>query len=277
MSNKAAISLTTGLEDAERVTVALLVAVGAAESGRPTLMFLTKEAVRLALNGTAVGTACDGCPSIPDLMGRYASGGRSPAGVPGLLQRQAARQGRPRPQRRARGQRAAVGVDRRRRHDLQLLGKDPPVPSRGPGALRTSSHHFSKHRSVALRGRSKSVLVRPSSPEAPVTVGRGWDFFARSPGVDRVPAGQLLLGRVEPAALIPKSGVASRSLRAARGAVLQRREAPPGWCANGGRVQRRPEIGCARPCCDGLAVVVQPGVGSLEDPAEPESEPQPGW
>ena len=73
MANKAAISLTTGLEDAERVTVALLVAVGAAESGRPTLMFLTKEAVRLAVAGVAVGTACDGCPSIPDLMGRYAA------------------------------------------------------------------------------------------------------------------------------------------------------------------------------------------------------------
>ena len=73
MANKAAISLTTGLEDAERVTVALLVAVGAAENGRPTLMFLTKEAVRLAVAGVAVGTACDGCPSIPDLMGRYAA------------------------------------------------------------------------------------------------------------------------------------------------------------------------------------------------------------
>jgi predicted peroxiredoxin len=75
MSNKAAISLATGLEDAEKVTVALLVAVGAAESGRPTLMFLTKEAVRLALAGTAVGTACDGCPTIADLMGRYAAAG----------------------------------------------------------------------------------------------------------------------------------------------------------------------------------------------------------
>jgi predicted peroxiredoxin len=41
MSNRAAISLTTGLEDAERVTIALLVAVAAAEAGRPTLMFLT--------------------------------------------------------------------------------------------------------------------------------------------------------------------------------------------------------------------------------------------
>jgi predicted peroxiredoxin len=73
--NKAAISLTTGLEDPERVTVALLVAVGAAESGRPTLVFMTKEAVRLALHGNAVGTACEGCPSLPDLMGRYAAAG----------------------------------------------------------------------------------------------------------------------------------------------------------------------------------------------------------
>lgn len=46
MSNRAVISPTTGLEDAERVTVALLV---------------------------AVGTACEGCPSIPNLMGRYAA------------------------------------------------------------------------------------------------------------------------------------------------------------------------------------------------------------
>jgi hypothetical protein len=35
MPTKAAISLTTGLEDSEKVTVAFLVAVGAAESGRP--------------------------------------------------------------------------------------------------------------------------------------------------------------------------------------------------------------------------------------------------
>lgn len=41
MSNKAVVSLSAGLEDTERVTVALLVSVGAAESGRPTLMFLT--------------------------------------------------------------------------------------------------------------------------------------------------------------------------------------------------------------------------------------------
>src|ERR687885_2171007 len=77
MAGKAVISLATGLEDAEKVTVAYLVAVGAAESGRPTMMFLTKEAVRLALSGTAVGVACDGCPPLADLVKRYeAAGGR---------------------------------------------------------------------------------------------------------------------------------------------------------------------------------------------------------
>jgi predicted peroxiredoxin len=75
MSGKAVISLSTGLEDSETVMIALLVAVGAAEAGRPTLMFLTKEAVRLAVEGTAVGVACDGCPSIPDLMQRYGAAG----------------------------------------------------------------------------------------------------------------------------------------------------------------------------------------------------------
>lgn len=72
---KAAISLTTGLEDTEKVTVALLVAVGAAEAGHPTLMFLTKEAVRLATHEIAVGVACDGCPPINDLMKRYDAAG----------------------------------------------------------------------------------------------------------------------------------------------------------------------------------------------------------
>ena len=42
MAGKAVVSLTTGLEDTERVTVAFLVAVGAAEQGRPTLMSLSR-------------------------------------------------------------------------------------------------------------------------------------------------------------------------------------------------------------------------------------------
>ena len=77
MPGKAVVSLTTGLEDPEKVTVAFLVAVGAAETGRPTLVFLTKEAVRLALVGFTAGVACEGCPPLPDLLARYdRAGGR---------------------------------------------------------------------------------------------------------------------------------------------------------------------------------------------------------
>jgi predicted peroxiredoxin len=77
MDGKAVINLATGLEDGERVTVAFLMAVGAAEQGRPTMMFLSKEAVRLAQPGVAVGTACQGCPPLPDLLERYRrAGGR---------------------------------------------------------------------------------------------------------------------------------------------------------------------------------------------------------
>lgn len=72
---KAVISLTTGLEDTEKVTVAFLVAVGAAEQGRQTLMFLTKEAARLALAGVATAVACEGCPPLADLVRRYEEAG----------------------------------------------------------------------------------------------------------------------------------------------------------------------------------------------------------
>ncbi|MEO3855637.1 DsrE family protein [Acrocarpospora sp. B8E8] len=77
MAGKAVISLITGLEDPERVTVAFLVALGAAEQGRPTLMFLTKEASRLATEGVANAVACEGCPPLADLVARYeAAGGK---------------------------------------------------------------------------------------------------------------------------------------------------------------------------------------------------------
>ncbi|HEV7470843.1 MAG: hypothetical protein QOJ30_4416 [Pseudonocardiales bacterium] len=77
MNGKAVINLTTGLEDSERVTVAFLTAVAAAEQGRPTMMFLTKEAVRLAVPGVAVATACEGCPLLTELLDRYErAGGR---------------------------------------------------------------------------------------------------------------------------------------------------------------------------------------------------------
>ena len=75
MKTKSVISLSTGLEDPEKVTVAFLVAVGSAETKRPTLMFLTKEAVRLVVRGVTTGTACQGCPPLEDLVHRYVNAG----------------------------------------------------------------------------------------------------------------------------------------------------------------------------------------------------------
>ena len=72
---KVVINLATGLEDPERVTVAFLVAGAAAEQGRDVVMFVTKEAVRLALPGIAEGVACDGCPPLSRLFAQYAEAG----------------------------------------------------------------------------------------------------------------------------------------------------------------------------------------------------------
>jgi predicted peroxiredoxin len=72
---KVVINLATGLEDAERTTVAFLVGGAAVEQGKQVTMFLTKEAVRLAVPGYAEGVACDGCPPLATLVRQYAEGG----------------------------------------------------------------------------------------------------------------------------------------------------------------------------------------------------------
>ena len=74
-SAKVVINLATGLEDAERVTVAFLVGAAAVEQGKHVAMFLTKEAVRLGLPGQADAVACDGCPPLARLFGQFADGG----------------------------------------------------------------------------------------------------------------------------------------------------------------------------------------------------------
>jgi predicted peroxiredoxin len=74
-NNKVVVNLSTGLEDPERVTVAFLVGGAAVEQGKNVTMFLTKEAVRLALPGTAEGVACEGCPPLPRLFQQFADGG----------------------------------------------------------------------------------------------------------------------------------------------------------------------------------------------------------
>jgi predicted peroxiredoxin len=75
MADKVVINLATGLEDAERVTVAFLVGGAAVGKGKKVAMFLTKDAVKLGLPGHAQGEACDGCPPLERLFQQFADGG----------------------------------------------------------------------------------------------------------------------------------------------------------------------------------------------------------
>jgi predicted peroxiredoxin len=74
-SPKVVVNLATGLEDGERVTVAFLVAGAALDQGKEVTMFLTKEAVRLAVPGFTEGVACDGCPPLKTLATQFAEAG----------------------------------------------------------------------------------------------------------------------------------------------------------------------------------------------------------
>lgn len=76
MADKVVVNLATGLnEDAERVTVAFLVAGAALDAGRSVGIWLTRDAVRLALPGEAEGEACDGCPPLERLFEQFAEKG----------------------------------------------------------------------------------------------------------------------------------------------------------------------------------------------------------
>jgi predicted peroxiredoxin len=57
------------------VTVAFLVGGAALQRGQSVAMWLTKEAVRLALPGHAEAVACDGCPPLSRLFEQYTDGG----------------------------------------------------------------------------------------------------------------------------------------------------------------------------------------------------------
>ena len=75
MAEKVLVNLTTGMEDGEKVTVAFLVAGAALDRGRAVAMFLTKEAVHLAVPGTAEGTFCEGCPPLERIFEQFTQGG----------------------------------------------------------------------------------------------------------------------------------------------------------------------------------------------------------
>ena len=72
---KVLVNLATGMEDPERVMVALLVATAALDQGKEVVIWATKDAVRLGLPGEATGEACEGCPPIDRLFQQFADGG----------------------------------------------------------------------------------------------------------------------------------------------------------------------------------------------------------
>ncbi len=65
----------SGTAAACRVTVAFLVATAALARGHRVAMFLTKEAVRLALPGYAEAVQSAGAPPVERLAGQFAEGG----------------------------------------------------------------------------------------------------------------------------------------------------------------------------------------------------------
>jgi len=74
-AGKVVVNLATGHEDADRVTVAFLVATAALERGRPVAMFTTKEAVRLGLPGYAQAIESAGAPPVSRLFQQFVDRG----------------------------------------------------------------------------------------------------------------------------------------------------------------------------------------------------------
>lgn len=74
-NGKVVINLMTGHENADRVTVAFLVATAALTKGKQVAMFLTKEAVRLGTPGYADAVESAGAPPVARLFGQFKDGG----------------------------------------------------------------------------------------------------------------------------------------------------------------------------------------------------------
>ena len=72
---KVVINLTAGPEDGEAATIAYLVGTAAQAAGNDVLFFLTKEAVRLGLDGGVDGVHDAGRPSLAELSAQLADAG----------------------------------------------------------------------------------------------------------------------------------------------------------------------------------------------------------
>ena len=73
--DKVLINLATGMEDAERVLVAFLVATAAQAQGKEVVVWTTKDAVRLGLPGVMTGIPCKECPALETLLEQFLEAG----------------------------------------------------------------------------------------------------------------------------------------------------------------------------------------------------------
>lgn len=135
MSTKVVVNLATGMEDPERVMIAFLVGQAAAAKGKHVTMFLTKDAVHLAVPGHAPRRSVRQLPADRAAVRTIRRSRRRTARLSDL--REVTRTGghHVRHQRHRRRRHPTLGVDRRRGSDgLQLLKRVRRVIPRGdPG------------------------------------------------------------------------------------------------------------------------------------------------
>ena len=75
MPGKFCVSLTCGKDNADKATVAFVVANAAVASDKDTVVFLSTEGVRLAVKGHADDVAEEGFAPLKDLMANFAASG----------------------------------------------------------------------------------------------------------------------------------------------------------------------------------------------------------
>ena len=131
------------LEDAERVTVAFLVATAALDQGKEVVIWTTKDAVRLGLPREAKGQACDGCPPLERLFKQFADAGGELWLCPICLNARGLADEEKVGNMKVAGATPMWGMGGRRRDRLQLL-----IPARAVSIRRTTAH------SVPFRGHS---------------------------------------------------------------------------------------------------------------------------
>ena len=91
MAGKFCVSITNAKNDADRATVAFVVANAAVGSGQETMVFLSIEGVRLAVQGYADEIHEEGFAPLKDLMANFVEGGRHDLGLLAVLQEARAR------------------------------------------------------------------------------------------------------------------------------------------------------------------------------------------